>query len=86
MWGADNTFEQQKRGVGEREGPSEDKTQGTAIKNKDGSGAYWIVSEHRAVREKTTAVSLEPFGADLNGKKTDDDGSNEIITHVTRSP
>lgn len=40
MWGADNTFEQQKRGAGgEREGPSEDKTQqGPAIKNKDGSG------------------------------------------------
>lgn len=89
MWGADNTFEQQKRGAGEREGPSEDKTQETAIKNKDGSGAYWIVPEHRAAREppeKTTAVSLGPFAADLNGKETDDDGSDEIITHVARSP
>lgn len=36
--------------------------------------------------EKTTAVSLEPFAADLNGKETDDDGSDEIITHVARSP
>lgn len=47
------------------------------------------MSEHGAARdplEKTTAVSSEPFWADLNGKETDDDGSDEMITHVTRSP
>lgn len=78
-------------GQGEREGPSEDKTPpGTAIKNKDGSAGHWIVSEHGAARDPLVKDDRSEFGAvfgaDLNGKETDDDGSNEIITHVTRSP